>query len=226
MKMNNKINNNTLPTLLHQVMVGIMLSDGGIFYASVRSATPRFEFSMGQDRWAFAQHLASLFKEYAVNPLKAIRVQAIVNGKWITSYRFKTKSLSIFTYYRNMFYKYHESTGRYVKVVPAGIIELLTPVALAYLIMGDGNYDSVRNRVRIYTNSFTKKDVERLAEAINKNFGIYAGVMLDRKDQYIITIGAKELDKLRSLVLPHMVPSMKYRVGVSNDIHPLDALYY
>lgn len=50
MKMNNKINNNTLPTLLHQVMVGIMLSDGGIFYASVRSATPRFEFSMGQDR--------------------------------------------------------------------------------------------------------------------------------------------------------------------------------
>lgn len=125
-----------------------------------------------------------------------------------------------------MFYKYHESTGRYVKVVPAGIIELLTPVALAYLIMGDGNYDSVRNRVRIYTNSFTKKDVERLAEAINKNFGIYAGVMLDRKDQYIITIGAKELDKLRSLVLPHMVPSMKYRVGVSNDIHPLDALYY
>ena len=114
-----------------------------------------------------------------------------------------------------MFYKYQENTGRDVKVVPSNIIALLTPVALAYLIMGDGNYDSLRNRVRIYTNSFTKADVERLAEAINQNFGIYAGVMLDRKDQYIITIGANELEKLRSLVLPHMIPSMMYRVGVT-----------
>ncbi len=42
-----------------------MLGDGGIFYASKRSATPRFEFSMGHKQSAFAQHMASLFKAYA-----------------------------------------------------------------------------------------------------------------------------------------------------------------
>jgi len=79
--MTNKNVNNVLPAFLHEVMVGMLLSDGGLFYASVRSITPRFEFSMGQDRYAFAQHLAHLFKEYAINPLKPIKVQAIANGK-------------------------------------------------------------------------------------------------------------------------------------------------
>lgn len=114
-----------------------------------------------------------------------------------------------------MFYVVNPVTGRGVKVVPTNIEELLTPVALAYLIMADGNYDAGRNRVRIYTNSFTYKDVVRLAQAIKANFGVYVGVMEDspRKNQYILTIGANELAKLKELVLPHMLPSMKYRIG-------------
>ena len=54
--------------------------------------------------------------------------------------------------------------------------------------MSDGNF----NRVRIYT----KADVELLA---NK-FGIYAGVMADKKDQYIIT------NELSKLVSHHILP--------------------
>lgn len=212
--MNNNLNNSkVLPQRLHEVLIGFMLGDGGVFYASKRSTTPRFEFSMGQDRLEFAQHMASLFQVYAINPLKAITVQAIVNGKLLTSYRFKTKSLSVFTYYRNLFYVVNDITGKATKVVPNNISALLTPVVLAYLIMSDGNYDAGRNRVRIYTNSFTKADTEMLASAIQSKFGISTGVMLDRNDQYIITIGASQLPQLRALVSQHMVPSMKYRIG-------------
>ena len=135
------------------------------------------------------------------------------DGVLHTSFRFKTRSLTIFSYYFVMFYTFNPATGRYVKVVPQNIPDLLTPVVLAYLIMSDGNFDIGRNRVRIYTNSFTKSDVERLASAIQSKFGINTGVLADKKDQYIITIGAKELAKLRELVLPHMLDSMKYRVG-------------
>lgn len=112
-----------------------------------------------------------------------------------------------------MFYIINQATGRAVKVVPKNIAELLTPVALAYLIMADGNYDGRRNRVRIYTNSFSKEEVTLLATAIQLNFGIYAGVLADKKNQYILTIGAKELPKLKRLVSQHMLPSMKYRIG-------------
>jgi hypothetical protein len=49
--------------------------------------------------------------------------------------------------------------------------------------MTDGNFDKSRKRVRIYTNSFRKDEVQNLAVAINKNLGIYIGVLHDRKDQ-------------------------------------------
>lgn len=90
-----------------------------------------------------------------------------------------------------MFYKFNTEKGKYVKIIPHNILTFLNPVVLAYLIMTDGNFDKNRNRVRIYTNSYSKEDVERLASAINIKLGIYVGVLHDRKDQWILTIGAK-----------------------------------
>jgi hypothetical protein len=92
----------------------------------------------------------------------------------------------------------------------------MNPTVLAYLIMTDGNLDKSRNRVRIYTNSYSKGDIERLASAINLKLKIYVGVLLDRKDQWILTIGAKQFKLLREIVSPHFEPSMLYRIGVEN----------
>ena len=80
--------------------------------------------------------------------------------------------------------------------------------------MADGNYDKGRKRVRIYTNCYKKHEVEELALAINKKLGIYAGVLHDRKDQWILTIGAKNLELLRNIVSLHFHSSMLYRIGL------------
>jgi len=101
-----------------------------------------------------------------------------------------------------------------VKKVPANILESMDPIVLAYLLMSDGNFDKNRNRVRIYSNSFIKEDVQILAEAINTKLGIYVGVLHDRKDQWILTIRAKQLDLLRQTVSSHFDPSMLYRLGL------------
>lgn len=90
----------------------------------------------------------------------------------------------------------------------------MNPIVLAYLIMSDGNFDKTRNRVRIYTNSYSKMDVERLAKAIQSKLNIYIGVLHDRKDQWILTIGAKELNNLRAIVEPHFEHGMLYRIGL------------
>lgn len=90
----------------------------------------------------------------------------------------------------------------------------MNPIVLAYLIMSDGNFDKSRNRVRIYTNSFTKQEVEILAESIKGKLGIYVGVLHDRKDQLILTIGAKQLELLRKLVSPYFEKSMLYRINL------------
>lgn len=111
--------------------------------------------------------------------------------------------MSIFNYYHDLFYKKDNTTWKYRKIVPSNIKSLMNPIVLAYLIMTDGNFDKSRNRIRIYTNSYSKLEVEKLAKSIELKLDIYVGVLHDRKDQWILTIGAQQLDKLRSLVKPH-----------------------
>ena len=80
--------------------------------------------------------------------------------------------------------------------------------------MGDGNYQPAAKTVRIYTNGFKESDVELLASAMSHKFGISVTKRHDRKQQYILAIGAKDIDKLRSIVLPFMEQSMLYRIGL------------
>lgn len=74
--------------------------------------------------------------------------------------------------------------------------------------------DKNRNRVRIYTNSYQKQEVENLALTINTKLNIYTAPLHDRKDQWILTIGAKNLDLLRKIVIPYFHPTMYYRLGL------------
>ena len=175
--------NNMLPLQLNSVLIGIMLSDGGL-YRSSPTANTRFEMSFGDKYKEFAYHIGELFSDYMSNPVKSLEIKG---GKCKTkiycNYRLKTKTLKIFNYYHDMFYSLNSETNKYQKIVPSNIIDLMDPIVLAYLIMTDGNFDKGRNRVRIYTNSFTKQEVEKLASSINTNLGIYTGVLHDRKDQ-------------------------------------------
>nr|WVH37975.1 LAGLIDADG endonuclease [Fomes fomentarius] len=113
-----------------------------------------------------------------------------------------------------MFYKFNHLTNKYVKIVPDNILDLMDPIVLAYLIQGDGNFDKSRNRVRIYTNSYHKLEVENLALAIKTKLNIYTEKLHDRKDQWILTIGANNLDLLRKIVIPYFHPTMYYRLGL------------
>jgi hypothetical protein len=90
----------------------------------------------------------------------------------------------------------------------------MDPIVLAYFIQGDGNYDKGRNRVRIYTNSYQKQEVENLALAIHTKLNLYTGVLNDRKDQWILTIGANNLEVLRKIVSPYFHPTMLYKLGL------------
>nr|YP_009693766.1 hypothetical protein [Inonotus obliquus]BBN21292.1 hypothetical protein [Inonotus obliquus] len=188
-----------------------MLGDGSISRSSLTSNS-RFEMSFGTDYKQFAESVGDLFQVFMKTPVKAIQIKG--KNKNYINYRLKTISLPVFNLYFDMFYKFNADKGKFVKIVPQNILNLLNPVVLAYLIMTDGNFDKSRNRVRIYTNSYSKEDVIRLAIAIKQNLGIYVGVLHDRKDQWILTIGIKQLSLLRKFVSPHFEPSMLYRIGL------------
>lgn len=204
-------NDNSLPENLHYILIGLMLGDG---YISKSSPTSNSRFE-GTKYKEFALSIGQLFEDYMSNPVKGVEVK----GKKATyiNYRLKTASLPVFNPYYDMFYRLNSSLERphkFVKFVPLNIYDNFNSIVLAYLLMSDGNFDKNRNRVRIYTNSFTKEEVKKLAEIINTKLNIYTGVLHDRKDQWILTIGQKQLESLRNIVKPHFVSSMYYRIGL------------
>lgn len=221
MNKNNNINNSfnlknlktltSLPIELNSILIGLMLGDGGLYKSSSTSNT-RFEMSFGVKYKDFAKSIGELFSIYMSNPVKTLEIKG--KDKVHTNFRLKTATLPLFNQYYEMFYKYNPESGKFIKIVPENIIDLVDSLVLAYLIMGDGNFDKGRNRVRIYTNSFNKDEVLKLSFAINEKLGIYTGVLHDRKDQWILTIGAKNLELLRNTVSPHFHSSMLYRIGI------------
>jgi LAGLIDADG DNA endonuclease family len=178
------LNNNSyvdgLPKELQSIFIGLMLGDGSLYKSSSKS-NARFEMSFGQKYKDYAENLELLFKEYIKNPLKKIEIKN--KDKVYINYRLKTRSLRVFTNYYDIFYLFDSDLNKCVKIVPKTISELMNFTVLAYLIMSDGNFDKSRNRIRIYTNSYKKEEVENLASAISINLNIKTSVLYDRKDQ-------------------------------------------
>jgi hypothetical protein len=175
--------NNYLPENLHSILIGLMLGDAGI-YKSSPTSNSRLEMSFGTKYKQYAKSIEHLFIDYIKNPIKQVEVKAVLpKNKIYINYRLKTKTLPLFNVYHDMFYIFNVDKAKAFKVVPKDIENLMNPVVLAYLIMSDGNYDKLRKRVRIYTNSYSKEDVVKLGKSINDNLGIYVGVLHDRKNQ-------------------------------------------
>jgi len=210
-----------LSMYLNDVLIGLILSDGYLERSSPTSAV-RLTISFGAKHSGYLLHLYDLFEPYTNSAPVSINVY---NKKTKTNnevLRFKTVSLPQLLYYHKLFYmlKYNESTKctKLIKIVPVNIEEIMSPIVLAHLIMGDGNIQLPDKIIRIYTNSFSKEEVERLALAITKKLNIVAKVSHDRNNQYMITISKNQLELVRSLLKAYMHPSMYYKLGLENSL--------
>jgi len=112
-----------------------------------------------------------------------------------------------------MYYTYNEA-GKRIKIVPLDIETYLTPVALAFLVMSDGCFHKTAHIIKIYTNSFTKAEVQLLSNAILNKFGIDMTVTRDRKEQYILYVKKSQLTQFQEIVKEYMIPSLIYRIGL------------
>ena len=82
--------------------------------------------------------------------------------------------------------------------------------------MGDGYFSEYCTL--ICTDSFTKHDVERLIEVLNNKFGIKATLKKRRKEDGVevwrIRTSRLSMEKLKTLVVPYLIPEMLYKVGI------------
>jgi hypothetical protein len=111
-----------------------------------------------------------------------------------------------------------------IKMISSEIMNYLTPMSIAFLLMDGGGWLSGSNSVRISTNKFTLQEVELLRDTFKVKFNLDCTIQLltkkgaagsgTPKDKYSLYIKVSSVPRLRELVLPYMHSSMLYKLGL------------
>ena len=78
--------------------------------------------------------------------------------------------------------------------------------------MSNGKY--VNGGVELYTYFHTSQDIEKLMTMLNNRYGLICS-MYDRKQGlYKVIIAKQSVKLLQTIVLPHILPFMKHKIGL------------
>lgn len=194
-----------LPLYIRSVIVGLVISDGWIIFENSTSKNALLGFSQSGANSIYAWFVFSLLSHYCSSyPIFRERKH---KGKFSYAIQFKTRSMECITELRREFYP------EGIKVIPYNIYELLTPVALAHIIMGDGQ--AARHGIVLCTNSFSVNDVVRWMNVLMIRYRLECTIHLKRQNQkieYLIYIREGSMTLLRSIVIPFLHPSMYYKL--------------
>nr|QBM09620.1 hypothetical protein [Dactylella sp.] len=190
-----------LPIKQCGIIVGLLLSDGWLSYASVNNKYPRLGFEQTSSQSSYVWFVYWDLSHYCYSLPKykhKTRKNTVTN-----SVSFTTRSLPCLAEIYNLFDLNKK------KIIPSNIYDLLTPVALAHMIMGDGS--GTASGLRISTDSFSVKEVVLLINVLIIKYGLKCSLnMIGGKPR--IYISSSSLELLKSIINPFIVPSMQYKL--------------
>ena len=199
---------NSIPDWFKQVVCGIMLSDG-----SIRMNGKQALLSIQQTHQELTQEIWEMCIQLNL-VLSSIHIINRQNKKIV--YSFQTLSLPFFTSLYNDWYKSIDNKN--IKVLPLNLDFLFTPLAIAFLIMGDGSWDKSGSRIIIHLNNFTLIEVNRIQSILLSKFDISSYLVKtphsDKDRGYVLKIPARDVGKVRALVSDHIYPTLKYKIGL------------
>lgn len=185
----------------YSVIIGILLSDGGLG-TSPRNKNRYIRFKQSLEKSEYVWFVFSYLAHYCSS------LPYLVKGK-----RAGTDTLALEFFTRALpciseLYSLFTINGK--KIIPLNIYNLLTPVALAHLIQGDG---SARDYgLTLCTDCYTVLDVVKLMNVLIIRYDLKVTLQKKRENQYRIYIRHISMPLLRSIVSPYMHSSMKYKL--------------
>jgi len=210
------INLLNLSQIHKDLIVGVLLGDGHIIPGSNLNA--KIKFDQGLDNKDYLYFLYEIMKSFCLSePKERIYTDERYKGTIYYSYNFSTKQCSAFYPFSELFLDKTEKTGKYIKIVPECIEELLTPGALAFWLMDDGQHVE-RGGVTLCTDNFTYDEVQFLKSVLEKKYKLICTIHNKniKKGYYRIYISAKSLPILQPLVFKYFHPSMLYKIQIKN----------
>ena len=135
---------------------------------------------------------------------------AKIKGQIYYGIRMDSRAYSCFTELYNIFYSSSLEGRGSKKIVPLDIYNILTPIALAYWIMGDG-LGNIWKGLYLCTDSFSNYDIVRLMNVLLIRYNIKSSlVTVSGKSR--IYIPSTESTKISNLVISYIHPSMLYKI--------------
>lgn len=189
------------------IFYGTLLGDS---HAERRRSGQGVRLSMSQEShhgeyllWLHAQ----IYNRGYCNPVPPkIQTRLGTGGKLRYIFRFHTFTYSSLDSLYSAWYTNN------IKHIPNNIAEFLTPLALAIWVIGDGA--RVGKGIKLCTNSFTYQDCTRLTQVLYDLYNVKSSVQpAGAPRRYKIYIWAESMFDLRSVVRPHMVSSILYKLG-------------
>ena len=174
------------------ILLGSMLGDGYI------TKKGRIQIEQSKRQGEYIQWKYSNLKRIlSTNLLSATRKR--VPDIITYSYRFWTKQY--FHSWRELFYP----AG--IKIIPAGIISLLSPLALAVWFMDDG-FLRKKDAVGIATETFSEKELTELVQEFFRQYGMKVSVVKRRR----LYFGRKATQQFIKIISPYIIPAMRYKL--------------
>jgi len=186
----------------YSVIIGLLLSDGWVTFASKTSKNARLGFKQSLDKYAYVLFVFNILSHYCNSiPFLTTGIRA---GNRFYGLEFRTRSMPCLTELYSLFYPHA------VKIIPLDIYNMLTPVALAHMIMGDGS-------VKLYgliicTDSYTVQDVVRFINVLMIRYRLECTLRFHSTTQPIIYISQSSMPSLLNIVSPFMHSSMLYKL--------------
>ena len=193
-----------LPEYVKEIIVGVLLSDGYIQLSNKGGkGQARLGFKQSFTRLSYALSLFFTLAHYC----KSFPKLAFHKGGKFPYIYFTTRSLACFTELYNIFYSNN------VKIVPLDIFNMLTIPGLAHWIMGDGSYVKKGGGIYLQTQSFSVIDNVRLMNVLMIKFNCKCTIHMQR-GLPVIYISRKSVKYLTPLLLPYIVSSIHYKLGL------------
>ena len=193
-----------LPPYQKSIVIGLLLSDGWLTIASKTTKNARLGFQQSLFRANYVWFVFNELSHYC-SSYPGLR-SSIRSGNRLYSLGFFTRTLPCFTELYSVFYV------NKVKVIPEDIYNLLTPVALAHLIMGDGSVQP--HGLILCTDSFTIPDVVKLMNVLLIKYQLDCTFRFHRPSQARIYIRSGSMSKLKVIVEPYIILTMRYKLGI------------
>lgn len=192
------------------VIIGSLLGNSGKVRRSVEGTRICYRQSSKHKEYLFWLYSFFYNRGYCSN-LEPRMSNITVRHKGVESihlrYEFNTFTFRSFNWVHEMFY--HKGK----KVIKADLENYMTPLCLAIWISDDGCW--AKPGVRIATNCFSLTEVELLVRILGNKFNLDCTIQtLNPSNNYSIYIKGSSIPRLREILLPHIHPSMKYKLGL------------